>query len=248
MRCTLLLLLSALAGCAFEPGDPWASAAFSLNAEFDEAGRTADGRLRTAQDYRVELDTVEVHVTAARINLAPEGTEAFFDPANPPEGFSLCHNGHCHAADGSLVDYADVAAAGGTTAATVVQAVDAVVWLDSQSQAVPLGSCSGSCEVPRGVLQDVQLDVGYVRLSGRAFDSREPSRLPDEGVPFDLSTSPMSPRSAVSGEVGEGRSAQVRVVGALTISAHALDAIDFASPPAALDVTNGLEWVAIVER
>jgi hypothetical protein len=249
MRCLLLCLASvALTACAFEPGDPWASATFDLTGVFDEAGRSQDGGLRTAQDYRVELDTVEVRVTSARINLAAEDA-ADFDPANPPLGFSLCHNGHCHAEDGSLVAYADIAAEGASGADSTVQAVDAVVALDDSAQSLPLGPCSSDCNVPRGALRDVQIDVAVVRLVGRAFDSRDVSRLPEDGVAFDVHWEPPSLRSPADGQVGEGESPKVRVDGVLTVSARALDAIDFAAvPQETLTDVDGLDWTATVRR
>jgi hypothetical protein len=86
-----------------------------LRMEF-AAGRAREldgGAFLTDRGYRVHPATMTLHVSElALLELrgARGGAGASFDPANPPEGFALCHGGHCHAEDGSLVDYADVQA------------------------------------------------------------------------------------------------------------------------------------------
>ena len=105
-----VLALISLGGCT-DPGLPWGVVEATIEAKFDPSeGRLDDeGRLKTSANYALELESVAVTFDALTLTLAGAGA-ADFDPANPPEGYSLCHNGHCHAASGELVDYEDIQA------------------------------------------------------------------------------------------------------------------------------------------
>ena len=105
----LWMALFTLSACA-DPGLPWGWVEAEVQGSFDpDEGRLDDeGRLKTSGNYALALDTVEVTFDALTVVLAGAGT-ADFDPANPPEGYSLCHNGHCHSDAGALVDYEIIA-------------------------------------------------------------------------------------------------------------------------------------------
>lgn len=87
-------------GCTFEPGEPWGYLDIELHA----------GALQDSGS----VDIGEQHVTLEELQLlAPAGTaDAIeeFDPADPPPGFELCHDGHCHHEDGGLYTYEEIAA------------------------------------------------------------------------------------------------------------------------------------------
>ena len=100
-----------LAGCTFEAGGPFATLSASLRAGYVvPADRDAgDGWQRLSSDYQVRVTTVRLQLDDIQLLAAGEGA-ASFDPSNPPAGYSLCHNGHCHSSDGRLVPYADIEA------------------------------------------------------------------------------------------------------------------------------------------
>src|SRR5687768_11583200 len=95
----------ALTGCAFGDGRPWGVAELSLTAAFP-----AGDRVETDGGFAIQIDRIAIEVESVHLDQLPEGEEeGGFDPADPPSGFSLCHNGHCHDEDGNLVSYQEVA-------------------------------------------------------------------------------------------------------------------------------------------
>ncbi|MBM4373379.1 MAG: hypothetical protein FJ098_17105, partial [Deltaproteobacteria bacterium] len=144
-RSSVLVLVLA-AGCAFTDGEPWGEVRPALRVVFDPSPErlTPEGWLRTTLGYGVELHALDVSVDGLTLSMAAGGEgAAVFDPADPPEGYSLCHNGHCHAASGALVSYEAIAAelGGGGTTEGFVLAVPA-------AGSVP--AASGGGDVPLG--------------------------------------------------------------------------------------------------
>lgn len=193
-----LLALSVLAlagalqsGCTLDEGEPWGRLELSASAVFDPSARLDDeGRIRTINDYRVNVEVLQVDPGAIDVEYLPPGEALSFDPADPPEGYSLCHNGHCHADDGRLVDYEDIAAElnGGASGGGAVTYVceEGFVLLDDEG--VPLALLPPESEnLERGTLTGVRLMLEAVALRITVFDSRtgENARLPEEGVDFE---------------------------------------------------------------
>ncbi len=233
-------------GCAFDDGESWANATFELQTEFDAAGRLREGRFQTSKDYEVELDSLFVTVGAMSLNAGAESA-ANFDPANPPEGYSLCHNGHCHADDGRLVDYADIQAELGGTTGIEVTAVfgDDLSPRDAQKA---VGACPGDCEIPRGAITTASVVVRSVRLTGTAYDTRDNPRVPESGVPFDLDIPVESTLVVPLDEtVGKDLNGPLVAAGKLTISARLLDALDFEGDLGTAPVREQLEEVSLWE-
>jgi hypothetical protein len=228
----LLALLLLSPACAFDDGNPWGQVTMSVSAGFDDAGRQKSDGLHTSKDYVVVLDRLDLGLIATTVNMSSDNVDLSFDPADPPEGYSLCHNGHCHADDGRLVDYADIAAelAGGVgSGQSLVQLIDVTPnLLDDKN--VALGQCSDGCQLGRGFLQTVGLQVSTLVVSGRVFDTRTPSRLPAAGLPLNgqiaLDT---TLSSAVSGQVGRDDPAGIDVSVSLTAAAPLFDSLDFAA-------------------
>lgn len=97
-------LLPFLAGCTFAPGGP-----MSTLHEVRVTGEAAATELETGDGRTVALDRAELVLGTVSLQaLAGGGGGGSFDPADPPEGFSLCHNGHCHYVDGSLWSYGEI--------------------------------------------------------------------------------------------------------------------------------------------
>ncbi|MEZ4458642.1 MAG: hypothetical protein R3E66_02720 [bacterium] len=241
--------------CTFTDGSPWGQVDMNVQVGFDDAGRQKSDGLHTSKDYVVVLDRLDVDLVAAVINTSADSVTLSFDPASPPDGYGLCHNGHCHADDGRLVDYADIEAelaGGAATGQALVQVIDATPNLLDGST-VALGECASNCELGRGYLQTVGLQLGTLSLAGRVFDKRVPSRLPDEGVPvtgtFALDT---TLSEAIGAEVGRDEPAGIDLDVRLTAAAPFLDALDFAAlvedGSVALERLSAEERAAFIEK
>ncbi|MCC6621013.1 MAG: hypothetical protein IT385_07145 [Deltaproteobacteria bacterium] len=178
-------------GCGFGDGDPWGRVELGLTIELaPDASRLDGARLKTSNDFRIALD--ELRLEVAEVALTSEGgAGAAFDPAAPPAGYSLCHNGHCHSDDGRLVAYEDIAAelGGGTGATTVVVAIGAGASLVLGDARDVTLACSNGCDVSApGVIDRARVTVASWRARGTVFDALtgEAARLPAEGLPFEI--------------------------------------------------------------
>ena len=187
------LLPLLLAGCAADPGLPWGEVEATIEARLAvPSDRLRPQGLATASGYVVELTSLAVTTASVRFTVEPPGADSSFDPANPPEGFSLCHNGHCHAADGSLVDYDIVAlSAGGAGRSTRLVPAEAQLQPplpSGQAATAPLslGCADDLCRYDRGELSSIALRLADLRMAGRIFDGGSGGSLPTEGAPFDL--------------------------------------------------------------
>ncbi|MCK6502101.1 hypothetical protein L6R53_01625 [Myxococcota bacterium] len=108
-----ILLALALTGCTFQPGTAFGRLdAFSADLSFDAgaARDLGDGVVLTDQGDHVALAALSVVVSTVELQELQGAGGVTFDPANPPEGYGLCHGGHCHAEDGSLVGYDEIIA------------------------------------------------------------------------------------------------------------------------------------------
>jgi hypothetical protein len=105
----LMLLPSA---CALDEGRGFATLdQASLEAEFaPEPARVLEDRVLTDQGFTVAVERFTLELDSLELLSLSGDFSATFDPAQPPPGYTLCHSGHCHKDDGSLVSYADVAA------------------------------------------------------------------------------------------------------------------------------------------
>ncbi|MDP6944809.1 MAG: hypothetical protein QF464_11720 [Myxococcota bacterium] len=243
------LALVQLSACT-DPGLPWGWLEATVQARFDPPeGRLDDeGRLKTSANYALALDTVEVTLDALTLALAGAGA-ADFDPANPPEGYSLCHNGHCHSASGALVDYEVIALemAGGADGARVTLGLDGEPRsLGADAVSVDVKPCDPSpCALPRGEMAALELTVTSLRVVGTAFDSLtgEDARLPSEGAAFEADVQVAAPIVVeVEGTIGPGEPVGVRLDLDFALPPELFDDVDFAEAPPA----DGLAWQALL--
>jgi len=238
-----LLLAAPVVGCAFSPGDPWGrlDATLVLSTAPMAARQDASGSLATALDYRVRLDRIEVQGGELEVRgTSGEGTTSTttFDPAHPPEGYTLCHGGHCHTTDGRLVPYEEVTGASGGPTEVPWQAIpwkeEAVGVPVAGSTEVVLEACPDDCPLPEGTLSGVQVALEGITLEGRVFDARtgEARRLPDAGWPFRGSLeAAVRVSGRLSTEVGPGHPLRVALHVTLSLPPNLLDGVDFAGLP-----------------
>lgn len=210
-------VLAAVPSCVSEPGLPWGTLAARVALRFDPpASRlTEAGALKTANDERVQNLEISARVAEVLVRTTPTDADtSVFDPANPPEGYSLCHNGHCHAADGSLPTYEEIAAQLGTSQSTgpTVRwlAVDGTSIPASAAGAdLPLAGCGELCDVGLGRATLLEVHLTDLHVSGAASGIDGPIggldfSLPGElvitkviDVPFDQSHAPIVSLAAV---------------------------------------------------
>ncbi len=174
----LLLLL----GCANEAGLPWGQLHAQAALRFDPPpGRlTPTGALKTANDERLSGLTLRARLAEVVVRTAPfDDGVAGFDPANPPAGYSLCHNGHCHAADGTLPTYQEIAATLGAAAATgptlrwAATSPDAAYVASPEGAAMAVTACP-ACEVGRSRATLVEVHLRDLRVTGQAATLSDP--------------------------------------------------------------------------
>jgi hypothetical protein len=197
MRCRSELLGCAivamsLSGCAFGDGRPWAVLDPHLDARFAPSSLRIDddGLFKTADSWLVELDDVSVTFAELSVKQASTaGAALSFDPADPPEGYTVCHNGHCDAVDGRQVPYAVVEAelqGGGADAPATVLDLHAALPLTETATSVEVPCDDDVCQLARGPVVAAELVLEEVHLSGTAFDALPSARVGDAGVPFDV--------------------------------------------------------------
>lgn len=180
---TAVAALALTAGCTFEPGVPFATLTpaplLRARVETPPDRATDDGYARLSSDYQIRIIRAEIDLERIELVAASAG-DAAFDPARPPAGYSLCHNGHCHHESGRLVPYDEIGVAGET--ATVVVALP-VGALDLASNEVRALECDPSCDLPGQDIGRMQAPIGRVFIEGFVRDARTPARL-TTAVPF----------------------------------------------------------------
>lgn len=176
-----------LAGCASTPGTGFATLAGAQvsGGQVLAGGRLdAAGRWKTNNGYAVALDGGKLAVELAQVALQAPGQAAagggaasiVIDPANPPAGYTFCHNTDCHKADGTVKTFDEIRAelAGGGAATppkTVATLKPAVARLELPLTAPApggwsLGGCEPHCFLPQGSLSQAVLGLGRVVATG----------------------------------------------------------------------------------
>jgi len=236
---TLVLALgAAVSGCTLVGGEPWGEVALSGEVRFTPPDTRfgEDGMFYTSKDYALDLTTLRLTPLSVDIELdSADGAEgaASFDPANPPAGYSLCHNGHCHADDGRLVDYEDIVLEGeaGGSSFRVERAASGVLdLLREERHALLLSPCDAECELPRSAFTSSAVTVGRLEVEALVVDRRPPetARLHENGVFVRIDTT-MNERLAdvINGAIDDTSAPNVDVLVKLRVPTTLLDGIDF---------------------
>ena len=229
---SLALILPA---CALSEGEPWGELEVALQVQFaPPADRLHDGLLGTARDYRVQID--ELAVTVGTVALSSGEDAIAFDPADPPPGYTLCHNGHCHTTDGELVAYEDIGESGGG-GETLVSLSGQVVVVDDLSD-VLLSGCDGPCQVLAPARVNAMSASVGLRVTGRAFDSRPEPRLPADGVAFDFVLPTRDLLVPMHARFGPDQRLGLAVDAVVSVPASLFDDVDFAALAGAADAAS----------
>lgn len=220
------------AGCAWGPGEPFGEVTTALDARWEVVpGRDAGGGWqRLASDYQVRIDAATW--TTTKLALVAGGEAALsFDPADPPPGYSLCHNGHCHADDGRLVSYEDVAAelAGGRPPAPVLELATGALDLIAGGD-VELGCAGEPCDLPLGTIGRVELAVTGFAFAGAVRDGRTPPRRGEAAfVATAVLAAPVRPTGRLELPVDRASAPRIRLVVGAHPGAEIFDSIDWAA-------------------
>ncbi len=241
-----------ISSCAFDAGEPIGRLVPTLSVALDlPEGRVVAGRWITAQDYAIELTRFDVVVAGFSVGLSESAaaSRVAFDPANPPAGYGLCHGGHCHADDGRLVPYDEIAAelAGGDGEAEVsvtLMPVESTVSPAVDGVPVPLalGDCPDRCAVGAIRMVSATVDLERARIVGTVYDRRtgDGNRLSVDGFPISFEV-PLGAAiaSPVSGTFGADEAPVAQVDATLLVQQTLFDSVDFAALLSAVDGSAG---------
>jgi len=246
------------AGCATLPGEGFGTVTdAALAVRWQGQGRApadAPGTWLSA-GYRFALDAeglavrtgqmvLEGTTGAAAAGANPAGAAgAAFDPARPPAGFTLCHNGHCHATDGRLVAYEQVPMEAARAAGTLVTVSFADLLPQGARSGVGPGvpesrqalSC-GRCAMPEGQLVSVALPISGMTLSG-TVTSRDPGSPLVGGTrrfALDLQDVDLTLRDTVAMSLRWTRPERIGVEAVLVLPESLLDALPWQASAAGL--------------
>jgi hypothetical protein len=168
----LLFVLATLlaAGCAVSDGEPWGWARADISASgpiVESGGEPADG---------ITVESVEAfaNIRLAETRTSSGGDGSSFDPASPPDGYTLCHNNHCHAENGDLVSYEDVreelASSGGSTTVTIARLEEGGAMLDGQSIVTDEAAIRDAVQINTLEIE-INLDIrGTIDVDGTEYD------------------------------------------------------------------------------
>lgn len=195
-RFLILIPWISLTGCALGPGSPFAVLEPWLAAEYlVPSGRDAgDGWQRLDNDFQVRLSQLEVELAPVALQESSSAAPLTFDPANPPPGYTLCHNGHCDREDGALVPYEEVQAEldGGARGPRTIVSLTGTGALDALAPALRALACEPGCDLPYTELTRVGTGVTRLTMAGQVRDGRASPRLTGE-VPWRLEVTLAAP-------------------------------------------------------
>lgn len=179
MRRTIVLL-ALVPACAWDDGVPFGEVSVDFTARWTDVPARGGAWQKLASDFEVRVTSASA--TFGALALVDVGTTALnFDPAAPPPGYSNCHGGHCHADDGRLVSYEEIAAelAGGEGPSPVVRL--AVGARELRAGVDETLACDGApCDLPLATIGKVELPVARLELAGMVRDTRTPPRVAGE--------------------------------------------------------------------
>jgi hypothetical protein len=176
----LALVLVVGPACAWRDGGPFGEVTVELTTRWTDVPARGGAWQKLASDYEVLVTSASA--TFGALSLVDVGTAALnFDPADPPPGYSNCHSGHCHADDGRLVPYEEIAAeiaGGGGPAAVLALAVGSRELRTGGSAVLPCDA--GVCALPLATIGRVELPIVRLELAGQVRDTRTPPRVAGE--------------------------------------------------------------------
>jgi len=231
-----VFLLTIMVSCELSPGNPWTVADIQAEVVWDTDGRPMDdGSLKTAKNYRLDFESMSLSFASVQVETAVNGADTSFDPSDPPEGYSLCHNGHCHNEAGELIDYEAIIlmlGSGDATGLVVTRASTTEVSVDvarnRSTQTITFGRCDDRlalCEVGPADIRAVSLTLSKAVLRVRVTHD---THFPAPGVVVDVSVPMDSKLSAVTSvKLGVDAPQKVSLRARLAITPQIWDRLEF---------------------
>ena len=237
----LLLPLLLLAGCTFTPGSGFTTlSGASVGADFRPGARgDAETGFFTDLGYTVTVDAFELELGDVELLELQGGSDGLFDPANPPPGYGLCHNGHCHHDDGRLVSYAEIEA---ELAGDSAEFVPIVTLVSSGDYELLSGTAIAtevlpSMELPMADMGQLELDVPWIALEGTVSGGPDGAGL-DEPIDLVVDLDPVAPLSSgIDFVVSRDSEPSIELAVQLTVDGTLFDGIDFATVSGGDDLT-----------
>lgn len=174
-------------GCTLSPGDWFATVAPTFESRYVlRADRNVEeGWQKLNTLYEIKMTRATVTIRAVELHaLGGAEQPGAFDPSQPPDGYSLCHNGHCHRDDGALVPYEVIAAeiSGGDAVQPEIVATLPVGEQDLLAPARRPLSCDPRCGLPLTHVRRARAAITAVAFEGVVREGRAPARLEGEVV------------------------------------------------------------------
>jgi len=225
-----------LASCTFQPGVAFGTlASATLAAGFEPAASRldAEGRIKTDGGYRIRVTSLTLvpRQLDFQSTSGKAATGGSFDPANPPEGYSNCHGGHCHRDDGALVDYADIEAelSGGTvtTRTALSLPVETPFDLLAGTATASLAASKPGYHLDRGTWNKASLQVASLSASGTVEDPSTFNRLGGQTRSWSFTLTPAAFTKAIAVTIDRDRAERLDVAAHLAVTEKLWDAIDF---------------------
>lgn len=243
IRLASLAALAVLAGCAWGPGTGFASlerVALTTTLPVSPERLDEAGRLKTDNGYLVALgDKVRVYFKDLALQApgAPGGAVGTFDPANPPAGYSLCHGGHCHRADGALIDYAEIQAELSGSGAAAARTVVTLTPFAQVAFVAPNGeglvdafNCAPGCALDQGRLDAAPLALAKLEAFGEVASG--PGLAPLGSAPISwvlvLPAESLKFRAELDATISRTSAEKLALFGRLVLSERLFDGIDWA--------------------
>jgi hypothetical protein len=177
---TIALLCLFASGCTTDAGNPFAELRPTVLGRWavPPDRQLPDGWVRLSSDHDLRLSRATLTLAAIDVVAAAAGALPF-DPARPPPGYTLCHNGHCHDQKGRLVPYDQVGAETAAADAPVPVSLPGLT-LDLLAGTAQAPGCRPGCDLGLTDLRVVRAPVTAVDFEGTVRDARTPARR--EGV------------------------------------------------------------------
>lgn len=244
MRIAPPLALALLGACTFSPGQGWATleeATFEAALRPGEARDLGDGAFLVLPGYTFTVEAATA--TFGPLELLElqggGGGGGAFDPADPPEGYGLCHGGHCHADDGGLVSYAEIEAelAGGSAAFVPVVSLPLEGDFDLGAPAPrALDAGDPTAELDAADIGLIRVSIERLQIRGAFSGGPTDAELSAPvAVTIDLTT-PGDLSAGVELPIGRGEDPRISLAASLEIDGTLLDGLD----PATLAVDDAL--------
>ena len=169
--------------CAFSEGKGFSTLSIDFTTKLVSEDRDAGNSwYKLNNDYQIKFTNANINIESIAINASSLDEElSSFDPANPPEGYTLCHGSHCHTDDGKIVSYEEIEKELlNKSLDSLFQVVSVPIGdidlLNGFSSDLNLGSAK---EIGMMNISEIKLVINSISFYGILKDSRTDKRIMD---------------------------------------------------------------------